>query len=156
MSRTRLNIFLQPDHAKRLAEFAALKGLSKSSIIAAALASTLSPDSADQREAATSRRLDRLTRQFDKLEQDQNIAIETLALFIKYYLSVTPVVPEAQQIAAWAQGRGRFAQFVEQLGRQLQRGKSLVRDLHEEIYPEDRDFFSFDDGASGPKSEAEV
>src|SRR5580765_6002109 len=126
MSRKRLNIFLEPDHAKRLAEFSALKGLSKSSIIAAALASALSPDSADQREAAVSRRLDRLTRQFSKLDQDQNIAIETLALFIRYYLSVTPVVPDAQQFAAWAQGRGRFAQFVQQLGRQLQGGKSLV------------------------------
>lgn len=156
MSRKRLNIFLEPDHAKRLAEVAALKGLSKSSIIAAALASALSPDSADQREAAVSRRLDRLTRQFSKLEQDQNIAIETLALFIRYYLSVTPVVPDAQQPAAWAQGRGRFAQFVQQLGRQLQGGKSLVRDLHEEIYPETRDFFAFDDGASVGKTGAEA
>jgi len=156
MSRRRLNIFLEPDHAKRLAEVAALKGLSKSSIIAAALASALSPDSADQREAAVSRRLDRLTHQFNKLEQDQNIAIETLALFIRYYLSVTPVVPDAQQLAAWAQGRGRFAQFIQQLGRQLQRGKSLVRELHEEIYPENRDFFSFDDSTSADQTGAEA
>lgn len=145
MRRRRLNIFLEPDHAQRLAELSIAKKLSKSEIIAAALASALSPDSADQREAAISRRLDRLTRQFSKLEQDQNIAIETLALFIRYYLSVTPVVPDGQQLAAWAQGRGRFAQFVQQLGRQLQGGRSLVRDLHEEIYPEARDFFAFDD-----------
>src|SRR5258708_3379405 len=118
MSRKRLHIFLEPDHAKRLAACSALTGLSKSSIIAAALASALSPDSADQREAAVSRRLDRLTRQFSKLEQDQNIAIETLALFIRYYLSVTPVVPHAQQLAPWAQGTGRFEQFGQPLCRQ--------------------------------------
>ncbi len=93
-----------------------MKGLSKSSIIAAALASFLSPDSADQREAAIGKRLDRLTRQFDKLERDQNILIETLALFIRYYLSVTPAVPEAHQEAARAQGQARFEQFVQQLG----------------------------------------
>lgn len=156
MSRRRLNIFLDPDHAKRLADVAALRGLSKSSIIAAALASALSPDSADQREAAIGRRLDRLTRQFNKLEQDQNIAIETLALFVRYYLSVTPVVPDAQQPAAWAQGRGRFAKFVQELGRQLQRGKSLVRDLHEEIYPEERDFFASDEGESASETGAEA
>lgn len=148
MSRRRLNIFLEPDHAKRLVELAAAKGISKSTIVAAALASALSPDSADQREAAISRRLDRLTRQFNKLEQDQNIAIETLALFIRYYLSVTPVVPDAQQVAAWAQGRGRFTQFIQHLGRHLQRSKGLVRELHEEIYPEDSEFFSFQDDAS--------
>jgi len=156
MSRRRLNIFLEPDHAKRLADVAALRGLSKSSIIAAALASALSPDSADQREAAISRRLDKLTRQFDKLEQDQNIAIETLALFIRYYLSVTPVVPDAQQPAAWAQGRGRFAKFVQELGRQVQRGKSLVRDLHDEIYPETRDFFTADESASASQTGADA
>jgi len=156
MNRRRLNIFLEPDHAKRLAEVAALRGLSKSSIIAAALASALSPDSADQREAAISRRLDKLTRQFDKLEQDQNIAIETLALFIRYYLSVTPMVPEAQQAAAWAQGRSRFAKFVQELGRQVQRGRSLVRDLHEEIYPEERDFFTVDETASPSQTGADA
>ena len=148
MTRKRLHIFLEPDHAKRLAALAAAKQLSKSTIVAAALASALSPDSADQREAAIGRRLDRLTRQFNKLEQDQNIAIETLALFIRYYLSVTPIVPDAHQVAAWAQGRGRFKEFVQHLGRQLQRGKGLVRELHEEIYPEDRDFFSFDEETS--------
>lgn len=156
MSRTRLNIFLEPDHAKRLADVSALRGISKSKFIAAALASALSPDSADQREAAIARRLDRLTRQLDKVEQDQNIAIETFALFIRYYLSVTPVVPDAQQPAAWAQGRGRFAKFVKELGRQLQRGRSLVRDLHEEIYPEDRDFFTVDDGAPADEAGAQA
>lgn len=156
MNRRRMNIFLEPDHAKRLADVAALRGLSKSSIVAAALASALSPDSADQREAAISRRLDKLTRQFDKLEQDQNIAIETLALFIRYYLSVTPMVPDAQQPAAWAQGRGRFAKFVQELGRQVQRGKSLVRDLHEEIYPEEQDFFTADETASPNQTGADA
>ena len=67
MSRARLNIFIETDHARRLEELAALKGLSKSSIIAAALASFLSPDAADRREAAFAKRLDRLSNQFDKL-----------------------------------------------------------------------------------------
>ena len=68
MSRTRLNLFIEHEHAKRLHELATMKGLSKSSIIAAALASFLSPDSGDQREAAIAKRLDRLSRQLDKLE----------------------------------------------------------------------------------------
>ena len=62
MSRTRLNIFIEPDHAKRLDQLAAHKGVSKSAVIAAALASFLSPDAADQREAAMGKRLDRLSR----------------------------------------------------------------------------------------------
>ena len=109
---------------------------SKSSIVAAALASWLSPDAADQREAALAKRLDRLSRQTERLERDQNIQIETLALFIRYYLTVSTPVPEAHQEAARAQGKARFEQFVEQLGRHLLRGRSLVRDVVEELHPD--------------------
>ena len=137
MSRTRLNIFIEPDHAKRLDQLAAHKGVSKSAVIAAALASFLSPDAADQREAATGKRLDRLSRQFDRLERDQSILIETVALYIRYFLTVSLPVPEGQQDAARAQGRARYAQFIEQLARHIQRGRSLVREVHEEVAPDD-------------------
>ena len=136
MTQARLNLFIQPDHAKRLDELAAKKGVSKSSIVAAALASWLSPDAGDQREAATAKRLDRLSRQFERLERDQNIQIETLALFFRYFLTVSTPVPEAHQEAAKAQGKARFEQFIEQLGRHLLRGRSLVKDVVEEIQPD--------------------
>lgn len=136
MSRARLNLFIQPEHVKRLNELAIKKGVSKSSIIAAALASWLSPDAGDQREAVIAKRLDRLSRQFERLERDQNIMIETMALYVRYYLTVSTPVPEAHQDAARSQGKLRFAQFVEQLGRHLQRGRSLVRDVQEEIQPD--------------------
>jgi hypothetical protein len=136
MSQARLNLFIQPDHAKRLDELAAKKGVSKSSVVAAALASWLSPDAGDQREAATAKRLDRLSRQFERLERDQNILIETLALYVRYYLTVSTPVPEAHQEAAKAQGKARFEQFVEQLGRHMLRGRSLVKEVYEEIQPD--------------------
>lgn len=133
MTQHRLNVFIQPEHSKRLDELAAMKGVSKSSIVAAALASWLSPDAADQREAAIAKRLDRLSRQAERLERDQSIAIETLALFIRYFLTVSTPVPEAHQDAARAQGKARFEQFVEQLGRHLLRGRSLVRNVVDEL-----------------------
>jgi hypothetical protein len=136
MSQYRLNLFISREHAKRLDELASKKGVSKSSIVAAALASWLSPDAGDKREAAIAKRLDRLTRQFERLERDQNIEIETLALFVRYYLTVSTPIPEAHQEAARAQGKARFEQFVEQLGRHLMRGRSLVRDVVEELNPD--------------------
>ena len=149
MSRTRLNLFIEPEHARRLDELATMKGLSKSSIIAAALASFLSPDSGDQREAAIAKRLDRLSRQLDKLERDQNILIETLALYVRYFLTVSTPVPEAHQEAARAQGRARFEQFIEQLSRHLLRGRSLVKDVVEEIQPDSSQFFGHEEKPNG-------
>jgi hypothetical protein len=133
MTRARLNIFIEQEHAKRLDQVATLKGVSKSAVIAAALASFLSPDGDDRREAAIAKRLDRLSRQFDRLERDQNVLIETVALYIRYFLTVSIPVPEGQQDAARAQGKARYLQFIEQLARHIQRGRSLVREVHEDI-----------------------
>lgn len=129
MTRARLNIFIEPDHAKRLEQMAASQGVSKSAVIAAALSSFLSPETAERREAMVVHRLDSLSRQFGRLERDQNILVETLALYVRYFLTVSIPVPEGQLEAARAQGRARYGQFLEQLGRHLQRGRSLVRDL---------------------------
>lgn len=154
MSRARLNIFLEPDHARRLAQLGAMKGVSKSAIIAAALASYLSPDGDDRREAAIAKRLDKLTRQFDRLERDQTILIETVALFVRYTLTVNAPIPAAHQDAARAQGRERFGQFVDQLARHLQKGRSLVAQVSEDITPDHRQFFGLDgeEEASAPET----
>jgi hypothetical protein len=135
VSRRRLNVFIESDHARQLADVSAHRGVSQSSVVAAALASVLSPDGMDQREAALARRLDRLTRQFDRLERDQNVLIETVALYVRYFLTVSLPVPEERQEAARAQGRARYASFIEQLGRQVRRGHGLVREIHEELDP---------------------
>ena len=137
MNKARLNVYIERDHGKRLDELAAMKNLSRSSVVAAALAAFLSPEGGERREVATAKRLDKLTRQFERLERDQTILIETMALFIRYYLSVTTPISDEHQEAARAQGRGRFEQFVDQLARHLQRGGSLVRDVCEEIQPAD-------------------
>ncbi|MEQ1802578.1 MAG: CopG family transcriptional regulator [Gammaproteobacteria bacterium] len=144
MTRARVNVFVEREHARRLEELATMRGLSKSSLVAHALAHFLSPEGGGQREAAIAKRLDRLTHQVEGLERDQQIGIETLALFVRYTMAVTPPVTAEQQDAARAQGTARFAKFVEQLGRHLQRGGSLVKAVHAEIRPEDAEFFAPD------------
>lgn len=143
--RTRLNIFIEPAHAKQLRAIAATKGVSQSGVIATALASFLSPDGMDRREAALAKRLDRLSHLHERIERDQTILVETLALFIRLYLSTTTPVGASQQDAARAQGRARFQDFIEQLGRHLQRGGSLVKQVHDEIHPDETRFFRLDD-----------
>jgi predicted transcriptional regulator len=136
MRTDRLNIYLDHDLAGTLDQFSAQRQLKKSAVVAAALREYFSPDREDAREAALCKRFDRLSRQVEKLESDLTILTETTAIYIRYYLSVVPPVPEAHQDAARAQGKVRFAQFIEQLARHLQRGNSLARDIHDELYPE--------------------
>jgi hypothetical protein len=137
VTRARLNIFLEPEHAKRLEDLAVQKAVSKSSIVAAALSNFLAADGGEQRETVMGKRLDRLSHQFDRLERDQYVLIETLALYVRYYLTVSLPVPEGQQEAARAQGRARFTQFIEQLARHLQRGRSLVREVQSDAFAQE-------------------
>jgi predicted transcriptional regulator len=85
----RLNVYFDPSLSAELDALAAQRKVSKSHIIEAALASYLSPDAADQREAAKTRRLDRLTRAMERLERNQTIATEALALFIRWPAMIT-------------------------------------------------------------------
>ena len=71
---------------------------------------------------------------------------------MRYFLTVSTPVPEAHQEAARAQGRARFEQFIEQLGRHLLRGRSLVKDVVEEIQPDQSQFFTQPENVSAAAS----
>ena len=125
--RDRMNVYFPPELLKQISELADRKRLSRSAIVEAAVVSFLSPDGADRREAAFTRRLDRLSRQMQRLERDVGLTAESLALFISFWLTITPPLPNDAQAAAQAKGRDRFEGFVEALGRRLQKGQSPQR-----------------------------
>ena len=52
------------------------------------------------------------------------VLLSSLALFVRYQLTVTAPLPEADK-AAQAVGRERFRRFVDQVGRQLATGRSI-------------------------------
>lgn len=131
--RDRMNVYFPPELLKQISDLADRKKLSRSAIVEAAVASFLSPDGADKREAAFTRRLDRLSRQMQRLERDVGLTAETLALFIRFWLTITPPLPNDAQAAAQAKGRERFEGFVEALGRRLQKGQSFLREIPEDI-----------------------
>jgi hypothetical protein len=129
MKKEQISVYLDPEVMAQLVELAGQKGQPKSLIAEAAITSFLTPDDSDRREAALVRRLDLLTRQGERLERDLSIAVEVIALFIKFWLTVTPPLPETAQAAAQAKGRERFELFLETLGRRLSKGQSLLREV---------------------------
>ena len=134
--KSRLNCYFDPKLADQLTAFALRQGVHRSHLVEAAVTSFLSPDALDRREAAFVRRLDRLSRQMERIERDLTIAIEVQALFVRFWLSASPPIPATQQDAAKAQGASRYRGFIEALGRRLQRGDSLVREISREITPQ--------------------
>ncbi len=130
--KDRLNLYFDPVTTRALGELAARRKLSKSSIVEAAVASFLSPDATDRNEAAFARRLDRLGRQFERLERDQTMTLEALGLFVRAWLTATPPLADSAQATAQAKGRERYASFIETLGRRMQAGRSLSKEVIED------------------------
>jgi hypothetical protein len=131
--RVRMNVYFPPEILRQLIDLSDRKRVSRSAIVEAAVTSFLSPDGADRTEAALTRRLDRLSRQVQRLERDVAIGTETLALFVRSWLTITPPLPAGAQASAEVKGHERYENFVETLGRRLAKGQSLLREIPEEV-----------------------
>lgn len=134
MSKARLSVYLDPELMETLARYADRREQSRSLIAEAAIASFLSPDDDERREAVVAKRLDQLDRRLLRLERDVGIGVESLALFVRFWLSTTPLLPDQERAELRAKGGERYDQFVEALGRRLARGPKLRQEI-----PEDRD-----------------
>ena len=128
-----MNVYFPPEMLKEINELAERRKLSRSAIVEAAVASFLSPDGADKREAAFARRLDRLSRQTARIERDLRVTADTLALFVRFWLTITPPLPSDAQAAAQIKGRERYEGFVETLGKRLQKGQNFLHEIPDDV-----------------------
>lgn len=131
MARNRIKhtFRLPPDLSRQLAEFAIHKRATQASIVEAAIASFLSPDGSERLEAAVTRRLDRLAKQNERLEFQIEVTNEALALFVRFWLTANPPLPDTSTAAAQAQGKERYAGFVEAVARRIEGAARFSKEL---------------------------
>lgn len=132
-TKTRMNVYFEPTLLKRVEALALRRNVSKSAVVEAAVASFLSGDAAEQLEAVISRRMDRLGRQIDSVDEDLAILGETVSLFIRFWLTVMPPLSESAQPSARAKGAERFDGFVQTLGRRLAKGDRFLKELSRDL-----------------------
>tara|TARA_R110002072_G_scaffold240956_3_gene399422 strand:- start:267 stop:752 length:486 start_codon:yes stop_codon:yes gene_type:complete len=126
-----------------LDHIARTSGVTKSSIVEAALRGHFSAEHGDKRDAVFIKRLDRMTRQMDREARDFLVISETLALFIRYYLTVMPPLAASEKQAAQALGHERFERFITQLARRLSKKSRFIQDVIEDIPGGELDFYEF-------------
>lgn len=132
-TRTRMNVYFEPELLAQVEALALRRQVSKSAIIEAAVASFLSGDTADRLEAAMSRRLDKLGREIHALDEDLAVLGETVSLFIRIWLSSTPPLPENAQAGARAKGAERFEGFMQMLGKRLATSNGFLKELSRDV-----------------------
>lgn len=133
--KTQISVYLDPEVMTMLADYAARRDRSQSMVAEAAIASFLSPDDAERREAVVAKRLDQLDRRMARLERDLGISVETLAVFVRFWLTTAPALPEPAAQAARAKAGKRYEAFVAALGRRLAKGPKLRQEISEDISP---------------------
>ena len=131
--KTKISAYLDPEVMTMLADYAARRDQSQSMIAEAAIASFLSPDAGERREAAIGKRLDQLDRRVMRLERDVGIAVETLAVFVRFWLTTTPALPEPAAQAARVKAGERYECFITALGRRLAQGPTLRQEIPEDV-----------------------
>lgn len=130
--KTRNTFYLPTELQSKLDRLAAIKNLPRTTIIEAAVSSFLSPDAEDTKEAAFTRRLDKMSRQINRLERDMHITLDTLALFIQFWLTTTAPLSSEFQAQAKAKGQQRFEGFIAALGKRLQQGRHFRDEIPED------------------------
>jgi predicted transcriptional regulator len=133
MKKVQLSIYLDPEIFTSLEAYATRQGKPKSLVAEAAIASFLSPDDSDRRKAAIAKRLDRIVRVLERLERNDGITLETVALFIRFWLTSTPALPEQSSPAARAKGAERYDRFLDALGRRLSSGSTVLKEVSLEL-----------------------
>lgn len=119
MTKPRINIHVSPEANALLCKAVADGAASKASVVDGAIKQFLDK-SIDERELAKlNSRLAKLTRAMERIADETTAQTETLALFILYYLCITPPLPEVSRDSAEALGQQRFDHFIGQVGDRL-------------------------------------
>ena len=72
--------------------------------------------------------LDAVNRRLEGLHRDLRIVNETVALHARYHLTITPLLPAAEQQSACTQGAARFDTFAAQVASRIRLGMPLMRE----------------------------
>lgn len=123
--KCRHQLYLAEDISAKLQALAAKPGASKSAILADAVQAWLTRRGAQELDDRFGLRLDRFAAQLNRVERDQLVLLESLALFVRYQLTINAPLPEPDQ-AARAVGRDRFQSFIDQVGRQIAGGNRTL------------------------------
>ena len=141
MSKKRYTLYISRPLARKFDEVARIRNGAKSALVEEALKESLEPKQMPGLNDALARRLDDLNRISKTIERDVAIVTETLSLFVRYFLTITPPLPIDEQDSARSLGTERFEVFAAEVGRRLASDHRLVSEVLETIAFQNPDLF---------------
>jgi hypothetical protein len=154
MSKKRYTLYLSRPLARKFDTVARQRAGAKSALFEEAMRANLEPEPLSGLDDKLARRLDEMSRTAKIVQRDTAVVCETLALFVRYFLTITPPLPKSEQEPARLLGRERFETFVVQVGRRIASDQRLVSEVLESIAQNNPDLFATAEMAEGKPSAA--
>jgi hypothetical protein len=142
MSKKRYTLYLSRPLARKFDLVAQQRNGAKSALVEEALRASLEPRQHEGLDDGLARRLNELNKTLARQASDQNVATETLALLVRYFLTVMPPIPESDQESARLTGRRRFEIFLAEVGRRVAEGRRHAAEVLQTVPIDQPDLFA--------------
>jgi hypothetical protein len=142
MVKKRYSLYLTAPLARKFDLVARQRHGSKSALFEEAMRANLEPQQVVGPEESLARGLHDLNTTIGTMARDLAIVAESLALYVRYFLTMTPPLPESERQAAHLLGRKRFQVFVAQVGRRIASDHRLASEVLKTIAVNSPDLFA--------------
>ena len=114
------------------------RGVTDGSIVEAALREFLGKT---EQEEILLKKVDRLSRQLERMKREHRAMLEVLSSFIRVYLTHERDIPENEKANAELKGARRFARFMDLVASELDKNKPFFDELEQKEFQKE-DFVS--------------
>lgn len=114
------------------------QGVTDGSIVEAALREFLGKT---EHEEILLKKMERLSRQLERMKREHRAVLEVLSSFIRVYLTHEKEIPENEKANAEIKGARRFARFIELVASELDKNKPFFDELEQKQFQKE-DFVS--------------
>jgi len=142
MAKKKYTLYLPVPLARRLDQVARDRHGAKSALVEEALRASFEPQRHAGIEEGLARRLNEISRQLAAVARDQSVATETLGLFVRYFLTATPPVPDGDQESARLTGRKRYEVLLAEVGKRVAERRGLAAEVLQTIPVDQPDLFA--------------
>lgn len=125
----KIGVYLTDDVARQFRVALRRSRVTKSALVNEALARFFNPPATRDPGEELLQAVSALAKRVRRLHRETVVTSETLALFVRYFLMVTPPLLESERRAAEALGRERYKVFVRQIATRITSDKGLITDV---------------------------
>jgi hypothetical protein len=131
--KPKIGVYLTNDVAKQLKMAVRRSGATKSDIVNEALAQFLDPTPAKGPEKEVLLRLNGLAKRLRRIHREVEVVAESFAVFVRYYLMITPPLPKSERADAEKLGGERYEVFIRQIAKRITSDSGMASEIMQRV-----------------------